>query len=149
MPGASGKTGECTISTYQEWAPLIQHSVNPCGVIKSRIQLRPGRLLLSTRCGLPECTTVSKALTHACEVDLMVIISFQGEEWDFQNGMVSVGEEQEEQVCFTPEFLNQSCSLISKERLPIVSTGSYLLQQMKGNSRPYRPNMSGHAILAT
>jgi hypothetical protein len=79
----------------------------------------------------------------------MAIIYLQAEERDFQHGMVSVGEEQEWQVSLTPEFLNQSGSLISEEPLPIVSAVSYLLRQMKGSSRPYRPNVSGHAILAT
>lgn len=79
----------------------------------------------------------------------MAIIYLQAEERDFQNGMVSVGEEQEWQVSLTPEFLNQSGSLISEEPLPIVSAESYLLCQMKGSSRPYRSNVSGHAILAT
>lgn len=63
------------------------------------------------------------------------------------NGL-SVGEEQEQQVS-TQEFLNQSGSFISKEPLPTVSAGSYPLCQMKSSSRPYRPNASGHAVLAT
>lgn len=134
--------GALSPHTYRECAPSLR--ANQGGVSKSRTQPRPGRLLTFH-------SNIQLSQKHSRmrrEVDLNGDTSRVRKGTFRMEWSLSVRSRKGRFVS-TQEFLNQSGSLISEETLPIVSACSYPLRQMKSSSRPYRPNASGHVVLAS